>query len=54
MLAWLDDGNFIFLGYRAYDLLTEDGEDQLCAVLDSGLGILLLVVLILLLSRRRV
>src|SRR6266516_305470 len=40
LLAWLDDGNFIFLGYCAYNLLPEDGEDRLCAVPGSGLGIL--------------
>ncbi len=40
LLAWLDEGDFIFLGYRAYDLLTGNGEDQLRAVPGSGLGIL--------------
>ena len=40
LLAWLEDENFIFLGYRAYDLLTESGEDRLCAVPGSSLGIL--------------
>ncbi len=40
LLAWLDDENFIFLGYHAYDLLTEDGEGRLFAVPGSGLGVL--------------
>ncbi len=40
LLEWLDHENFIFLGYRAYDLLTENGQDQLAAVPGSGLGIL--------------
>lgn len=40
LLAWLDEGNFIFLGYSSYDLLTENGEDRLGAVPGSGLGIL--------------
>jgi glutamate dehydrogenase len=40
LLEWLDHDNFIFLGYRAYDLFTEDGQDQLSAVPGSGLGIL--------------
>src|SRR5436305_137903 len=40
LLEWLDHDNFIFLGYRAYDLFTKDGQDQLSAVPDSGLGIL--------------
>ena len=29
LLAWLDNENFIFLGYRSYVLLTESGEDRL-------------------------
>jgi glutamate dehydrogenase len=40
LLEWLNDGNFIFLGYREYDLLSEDSEDRLCTVPGSGLGIL--------------
>jgi glutamate dehydrogenase len=36
-LRWLEDQHFTFLGYRAYDL-TEG--DVLCAVPDSGLGLL--------------
>jgi len=39
-LEWIDDNNFTFLGYREYDLTTQDGEEALCAVQDSGLGIL--------------
>src|SRR5215212_5272519 len=39
-LEWIDDNNFTFLGYREYDLITQDGEDALCAVEGSGLGIL--------------
>jgi glutamate dehydrogenase len=40
LLEWLNNGNFIFLGYREYDLLTEGGEDVLYRVPGSGLGIL--------------
>ena len=36
----MDDGHFTFLGYREYDVLTEEGEDVLRAVSGSGLGIL--------------
>ena len=39
-LEWALDDNFTFLGYREYDMLTEDGEDVLRAVSGSGLGIL--------------
>ncbi|CAN5845812.1 NAD-glutamate dehydrogenase [soil metagenome] len=39
-LEWLDDNHFTFLGYREYDLVTEEGEDLLRAVPGSGLGIL--------------
>jgi glutamate dehydrogenase len=39
-LRWIEDNNFTFLGYREYDLVTEDGEDVLRAVPDSGLGVL--------------
>ena len=39
-LEWVEDNNFTFLGYREYDLTTLDGEEALCAVQDSGLGIL--------------
>ncbi|MCC9203602.1 NAD-glutamate dehydrogenase [Arthrobacter sp. zg-Y769] len=40
LLSWLDNGNFTFLGYREYDLITEDGEDALRPTEDSGLGLL--------------
>jgi glutamate dehydrogenase len=40
LLTWLQDGNFIFMGYRMYDLLTEDGKNRVCAVPSTGLGIL--------------
>ena len=40
LLEWMADGQFIFLGYREYDLLSEDGDDILRSVPGSGLGIL--------------
>jgi len=39
-LEWIDDEHFVFLGYREYDLVTEDGEDGLRAVPSTGLGVL--------------
>jgi glutamate dehydrogenase len=39
-LRWLDDGNFIFLGYRRYGFETRDGKDYLPAQPESGLGLL--------------
>jgi len=39
-LRWLDDGNFIFLGYRRYLFDTRDGNDYLRPQPESGLGIL--------------
>jgi glutamate dehydrogenase len=39
-LEWVDDGNFILLGYREYDLVGEAGEEVLRTVGGSGLGIL--------------
>ncbi|MDX1443036.1 MAG: NAD-glutamate dehydrogenase [Gammaproteobacteria bacterium] len=39
-LDWLVNNHFTFLGYREYDLVTEDGDDVLKAVPKSGLGIL--------------
>jgi glutamate dehydrogenase len=39
-LEWLEDDHFTFLGYREYDMLSEDGDDVLRAVPGSGLGIL--------------
>ncbi|WP_028279449.1 NAD-glutamate dehydrogenase [Arthrobacter sp. H5] len=40
LLAWLDDANFTFLGFKEYDLASEDGEDVLRVQGDSGLGLL--------------
>ncbi|BAS17208.1 NAD-specific glutamate dehydrogenase [Arthrobacter sp. Hiyo8] len=40
LLRWLDNGNFTFLGYREYDLITENGEDVLELREASGLGLL--------------
>ncbi|MGH7799996.1 MAG: NAD-glutamate dehydrogenase [Thermodesulfobacteriota bacterium] len=39
-LQWINDNHFTFLGYREYDLLTENGEDILRIVPGSGCGIL--------------
>ena len=39
-LEWVDQGNFIFLGNREYDLVGEAGGDFLRAVDGSGLGVL--------------
>src|SRR5918997_3426098 len=39
-LEWVEADNFTFLGYREYDLTTQNGEEALCAVQGSGLGIL--------------
>ncbi|MBI2307434.1 MAG: NAD-glutamate dehydrogenase [Rhodocyclales bacterium] len=39
-LEWIADGNFTFLGYREYQLASENGEDVLRVVAGSGLGIL--------------
>jgi glutamate dehydrogenase len=40
LLEWIDNHHFTFLGYRAYDLVVEDGEDLLRPVPGTGLGIL--------------
>ncbi|WP_086661587.1 NAD-glutamate dehydrogenase [Lentzea kentuckyensis] len=40
LLKWLADGHFTFMGYRQYELVQEDGEPALRAVLASGLGVL--------------
>jgi glutamate dehydrogenase len=40
LLEWIDNHHFTFLGYRAYDLLTVDGDDVLRPVEGTGLGIL--------------
>ncbi len=39
-LEWIRENNFSFLGYREYEFVTADKESNLCAVPDSGLGIL--------------
>src|SRR5215213_814035 len=39
-LEWIEDNHFTFLGYREYDLITENGEDLLRTVPGTGLGIL--------------
>jgi glutamate dehydrogenase len=39
-LRWLDDGHFVFLGYRRYGFETRQGHDFLPADPGSGLGIL--------------
>src|ERR671917_2629119 len=39
-LEWIASDNYTFLGYRDYDLLAQNGEDQLRSVPGSGLGIL--------------
>src|SRR5207253_646878 len=40
LLEWMNDDHFTFLGYRDYELHTEDGEEVLSSVPGSGLGIL--------------
>ncbi len=40
LLRWLARGNFIFLGYREYDLVGADGEVGLRPVPGTGLGVL--------------
>jgi glutamate dehydrogenase len=40
LLQWMADDHFTFLGYREYDLRTQDGDDVLVPVPGSGLGIL--------------
>ncbi|MBT1003013.1 NAD-glutamate dehydrogenase [Paenarthrobacter sp. DKR-5] len=40
LLRWMEGGNFTFLGYREYDLMSEDGEDVLQNRPGSGLGLL--------------
>src|SRR5712691_165277 len=39
-LKWLDEGNYIFLGFRRYGFETRDGKDYLPAQPETGLGIL--------------
>src|SRR5436190_13854124 len=40
LLEWIADENFTFLGYRDYNLVTEDGDPVLRSVPATGLGIL--------------
>ena len=40
LLQWMHDDHFTFLGYREYEIGTENGEDVLRARAGSGLGIL--------------
>ena len=39
-LQWLTDDNFIYLGYREYEILGEGDAAVLSVVPDSGLGIM--------------
>lgn len=39
-LRWVNDHHYTFIGFRAYDLLAENGQDVLRQVPGSGLGIL--------------
>src|SRR5438132_9913309 len=39
-LKWLDEGNYIFLGFRRYGFETRKGKDYLPAKPETGLGIL--------------
>ncbi|MBV8989179.1 MAG: NAD-glutamate dehydrogenase, partial [Solirubrobacterales bacterium] len=39
-LAWVEEDNFTYLGYREYELVSEDDGMGLRATADSGLGIL--------------
>ena len=39
-LRWVADDNFTFLGYREYDLVSDDAGERLRAVPGTGLGIL--------------
>ncbi|UKA64659.1 NAD-glutamate dehydrogenase [Arthrobacter sp. FW306-04-A] len=40
LLLWLDDGNFLFLGYDEYELTTAGGREMLSERQGSGLGLL--------------
>ncbi len=40
LLRWLADDHFAFLGFREYDLVSEDGVDALVARPGTGLGVL--------------
>ena len=39
-MDWLADDNFVFLGYREYDIVEQNGTEQLLVDQDSGLGVL--------------
>ncbi len=39
-LEWIADNHFTFIGYRCYDLVTANGEDQLKRTKGSALGVL--------------
>ncbi|GAB4188740.1 MAG: NAD-glutamate dehydrogenase [Wenzhouxiangellaceae bacterium] len=39
-LRWLADDHFTFLGYRKYEVIENQGEREIVAIADSGLGIL--------------
>jgi glutamate dehydrogenase len=39
-MDWLDEDNFVFLGYREYDITESDGKSYLQVSTGSGLGIL--------------
>ncbi len=39
-MTWLDEDNYVFLGYREYDILDEKGVPHLQLTPESGLGIL--------------
>jgi glutamate dehydrogenase len=39
-LSWVGDNHFTFLGYRDYELATQNGQDVLKIIANSGLGIL--------------
>jgi glutamate dehydrogenase len=40
LLCWVADDNFTFLGYREYDLVSDDGADRLRVIPGTGLGVL--------------
>ena len=40
LLQWIHDDHFTFLGYREYEIVTEENGDALRALPESGLGIL--------------
>ncbi|WP_285726286.1 NAD-glutamate dehydrogenase [Psychromicrobium xiongbiense] len=40
LLRWMEAGNFTFLGYREYELISDQGQDALVTKQGSGLGVL--------------